>query len=149
MIDEDDNDFNDADWNDFRTQYPSRPFCLLIPVNVNYYAIGIPQAALSDPKFQVHNVTRDYGTTPGDDWFNLCALGSLRLSNVPFIGLFVDGSGSMDKSVVKNSYNDFLTSAQNANRTLCEVYNGNEDWISPFITTLTPASGSCTNPIPI
>ena len=105
--------------------------------------VGIPPAALADANFQVHNVIRDNGNSPPDDWFNKCGLGSLGSSNVPFVGLFVDISGSMTKTTVKNSYNKFLQDAASAGRRVCLVFNGSEDWITPFITTLTPNTGSC------
>jgi hypothetical protein len=65
---------------------------------------------------------------------------------VPFLALFVDTSGSMDKRTVKNSYNKFLDDAAAAGLTICAVDNIDENWIRPFFTTLTPNSGSCTNP---
>jgi hypothetical protein len=143
VIDEDDTDNNDVDWLEFRANYPDRPFCLLIPFDAGYNGVGIPSAASSDPKFQVHNVTRDEGQLPADDWFNLCGLGKLTLSSVRFVGLFVDESGSMDKRTVANSYSKFLADIEAANLKTCEVHNGQEDWITPFITTITPIGGQC------
>jgi hypothetical protein len=65
----------------------------------------------------------------------------------PFIALFVDTSGSMNKKTVKNSYNKFLDDPEAANLTIiCIVDNELENWIAPFITTLTPNSGSCIKP---
>jgi hypothetical protein len=142
IIDEDDNDNNDVDWLEFRANYPDRPFCLLIPYD-GHNGVGIPSAASSDPKFQVHNVTRDEGNLPADNWFNLCGLGKLTLSNVQFVGLFVDESGSMDKRTVANSYSKFLADIEAANLKTCEVHDGREDWITPFITTITPVGGQC------
>ena len=149
VIDEDDNKNNTADWLTFRKDYPDRPFCLLVPFNPSYHGVGIPPRALSDPKFQVYNVTRDEGSGPADNWFKLCGLEKVGSTNVRFLGLFVDGSSSMYKSTVKNSYNTFLANATAANLTICEVYNSREDWITPFITTLTPNGGKCSEPKPI
>eukprot|EP00804_Cyclotella_cryptica_P003324 CCRYP_012835-RE/>CCRYP_012835-RE protein AED:0.06 eAED:0.06 QI:569/1/1/1/0.71/0.5/8/453/755 len=146
VIDEDTEDYfdNSADWLDFRATYPDRPFCLLIPFNAQDSSrVGIPPEALSDPKFQVHNVTRDRGIAPADDWFTLCGLDKLGLSNVRFVGLFVDESGSMYKSTVENSYNKFLSDVSASNLKICEVRDGNEDWTTPFMTTLSPNGGTC------
>jgi hypothetical protein len=143
VIDEDNNDNNSADWLKFRAEYPDRPFCLLIPYPSKHGNVGIPSEALNDPKFQVHNVTRDEGRLEADDWFNKCGLGKLGSANVRFVALFVDGSSSMYKSTVENSYNKFLQDIADANMAKCEVYNGDEDWIAPFMTELSPTSGKC------
>jgi hypothetical protein len=143
VIDEDDNDYydNTADWIQFRADYRYRPFCLLIPYDPSSQ-VTIPSEALSDPRFQVHNVTRDEGSGTADDWFNICGLGKLTASNVRFLGLFVDESGSMTKSTVLNSYNKFIADVAAANIKICEVHDSNEDWTTPFMTTLTP-NGIC------
>jgi hypothetical protein len=148
VIDEDDNHIhnNTQNWMEFRAIYPDRPFCLLI-VEGNK-GIEVPSVALSDPKFKAFNVTADKGTGPADDWFDLCGLSKTYSSNVQFVGLFVDGSGSMSKGDVKNSYNQFLANTTAANLTVCEVYNKAEDWIDPFIIDLTP-NVNCQVPQPI
>jgi hypothetical protein len=144
VIDEDENDNNDVDWLEFRANYPDRPFCLLIPYDgYNRVGVGIPSAASNDPKFQVHNVTRDEGNLPADNWFDLCGLEKLTSSNVQFVGLFVDESGSMNKRTVANSYSKFLADIEAANLKTCEVHDWQEDWITPFITTITPVGGQC------
>lgn len=156
VIDEDDGGYcNHVKWAEFRATYPYRPFCLLVPeyeydddYGELYNDIGIPPNAYSDPLFQVHRVTRDEGNTTADNWFDLCGLGELGLANVPYIGLFVDGSGSMDKGTVANSYNKFLEDVAAAGGTICEVHNGDEEWIKPFLTALTPAGGQCDQPGP-
>jgi hypothetical protein len=163
VIDEDGGGYcNHVKWAEFRDAYPHRPFCLLVPENDDDYEynyldddeyfhkdIGIPPNAYDDPLFQVHYVTRDYGNTTADNWFDLCGLGELGPANVPYIGLFVDNSGgSMYKGTVENSYNKFLADVSEAGCTICEVHNGDEDWIKPFNTTLTPTSGQCVQPEP-
>ena len=132
-----------TDWNTFRTQYPDRPFCLLIPKQ-SYYYMNIPPDALADPTFQWHIVTRDGGTLPPDDWFTLCGLDILSSSNVDFIGLFVDISGSMDMTTVRNSYDKFILDIEGKGLDYCHLENGQEHSIEPFITELTPRSSSCT-----
>jgi hypothetical protein len=155
LIDEDNGGYcNHVKWAEFRDAYPHRPFCLLVPeyeYNDDEYVyndIGIPPNAYDDPLFQVHYVIRDEGNATADNWFDLCGLGELGSANVPFLGLFVDGSGSMDKSTVANSYNKFLADVAEAGDTICEVHNGDEDWIKPFMTTLTPTGGQCDEPKP-
>lgn len=64
--------------------------------------------------------------------------------------MFVDGSGSMYKTDVKNGYNKFLEDTGGNGFTVCEVYNGDENWILPFMTDLTPNSPSgCTPPVSV
>lgn len=153
VIDEDDGGYcTHVKWAEFRDTYPDRPFCLLIPFD-EYWGewdeIGIPQNVLDDPLFQVHNVSRDEGNTTADEWFEICGLGDLGSSNVPYVGLFVDGSGSMHKGTVENSYNKFLEDVSAAGLTICEVHNGSEEWIEPFLSTLTSNNGGqCTEPKP-
>jgi hypothetical protein len=126
VIDEDNGGYcNNVKWDEFRAAYPHRPFCLLVPYDGDG-EIGVPQNALSDLKFQVHYVTRDEGNTTADNWFELCGLGELGTANVPYLGLFIDGSGSMGKRTVELSYNKFLEDASAANFTICEVHNSDE-----------------------
>lgn len=74
----------------------------------------------------------------------------VSFSIIPSTGLFVDGSGSMTKSTVKNAYNKFIVDTNSSGFDICEVYNGNENWIAPFMTDLTPNSTSgCTPAVPI
>jgi hypothetical protein len=160
VIDEDDGGYcNHKKWDEFRDAYPHRPFGLLLPRNYYdddqydddfyYLDMGIPPNAYDDPLFQVHYVRRDYGYATADNWFDLCGLRELGPANVKYIGLFVDNSGgSMHKGNVENSYNKFLADVSEAGGTICEVHNGDEDWIKPFMTTLTPTSGQCVQPKP-
>ena len=147
VIDEDNNDKsgNARDWQKFRTKYPYRPFCLLIPQHPAYpessSRVGIPDELRTDSKFQAHNVTRDEGEMEADHWFKKCGLEKFGASNVDFVGLFVDESGSMTKSTVANSYNKFLQDLASANMKACEVNNTKEEWIDPFMIDLSPDSG--------
>ena len=74
-----------AAWLNFRNTWPSRPFCLLVPLGSSW-GVSIPPEALADPNFITQSVTRDDGYGPPSDWFNICGLGSLGSPNVPFIG---------------------------------------------------------------
>lgn len=96
-------------------------------------------------------MTRDWGRgPPPDDWLKKCGLDKVGPDGVQSIGLFVDQSGSMTKSTVKNSYNFFVENTKKAGLTVCEVTgNTKEEWIIPFVTTLTPNSGTCTSPTKI
>ena len=147
IIDESD-DYNSsaADWDAFRAAYPDRPFCLLVPSSNR--TVDIPPKALEDPNFQVYDVIKDEGTAAPDDWFQLCGLDEFGSATVPYVGMFVDRSGSMAKWEVKNSYNNFLADAQSANLTVCEVFGEDENWISPFLINLTPNVGECLEPVP-
>jgi hypothetical protein len=144
VIDEADGyDTATADWIEFRTKYPDRPFCLLIP-NSLWGEVNIPPEAFDDPKFTSwFKITRDEGTGTPHNWFNLCKskLEGFNSTNIKSIGLFVDQSGSMTKHNVQNSYNKLLQDAEDANITVCEVFNWDENWITPFNTELIP--GTC------
>lgn len=149
VIDEDSNDDNNADWKKFRDYYPHRPFCLIIPFEPAYCCVGLPDDAENDPYFQVHQVVRDRGNLPADDWFTLCGLDKIDSSNIQHIGLFVDVSGSMKKSTVKNSYNKFLEDVKTAGLSICEVYDEQEDWITPFNKNILPSNKECGTPKPV
>lgn len=84
-------------------------------------------------------VVRD-GSNPSvsSDWFDICNLNQLTPENVPFIGLFVDNSGSMRISTVGTSLALFESSAAEAGFTIRRVVNSAERWIDPFLTDLVP-----------
>ena len=65
-----------------------------------------------------------------------CGLDNLTPANVPFVGLFVDNSGSLTVPQVQASLTLFSQSAANAGLTIKNVTNPNENWILPFLTTL-------------
>jgi hypothetical protein len=72
------------------------------------------------------------------DWFDICGLDQLTPENVPFIGLFVDDSGSMRVSTVGTSLRQFEDAAAAAGFSIRRVVNGVERWIDPFLTDLVP-----------
>ncbi len=73
----------------FRTTWPSRPFCLLTPPQPGWY-VDIPAEALADPNFITQMVTRyPEDSTNTSDWFSICGLGSLGSPRVPFLGKFL------------------------------------------------------------
>lgn len=56
-----------------------------------------------------------------------------------FVGVFVDESGSMTRSTVAASLAKFEADLADAGLTISPVFNGRENWITPFTTTLAPA----------
>jgi hypothetical protein len=142
---------NTQEWLNFRTEYPDRPFCLLLPNRIDKKTVSIPVVALSDPNFQFHNITQVYST---ENWFSLCGFDKMNSSNVQSIGLFIDrytstSSLEMDKNTVAVSYKKFLADAARANIKVCEVYDRSKKWIKHFMNTLSPNMLSCTGPAPV
>jgi len=87
----------------------------------------------------VSNVARDNGFEASrSDWFEICRLDRFTASAIGFIGLFVDTSGSMTLNTVRASYNFFLSRVADSNNTVANVFNGQERFITPFLTTLVP-----------
>lgn len=93
-------------------------------------------------------VNRDGGNTALEsDYFNLCNLDRFVGGAVDFVGVFVDESGSMNRNTVAASLAKFEADLQAAGLSVSSVFNGAEDWITPFTTSLAPqpafiASGS-------
>lgn len=84
-------------------------------------------------------VNRDNGNAElASDWLNACQLGDLSPSSIQFVGLFVDTSGSMTLNTVRSSYDKFLVDLEAAGLTFAQVFNNQERWIDPFLTTLAP-----------
>jgi hypothetical protein len=147
VIDEADGyDSATADWNEFHKKYPDRPFCLLIPNKWWGDKVDVPDEAREDPKFTAwYKIARDEGTGTPSNWFELCKrkLEGFNSTNVRSIGLLVAQTGSMTKSTVEKSYNKLLQDAEDANITVCEVFNSDLNWITPFNTELIPNSETC------
>mmetsp|Transcript_21971 Transcript_21971/g.40974 ORF Transcript_21971/g.40974 Transcript_21971/m.40974 type:complete len:230 (-) Transcript_21971:240-929(-) len=138
----------DEAWDTFRTRFPDRPFCLLRPVNNEYLSdpyggFYLPPSFLNDPRVAFFNVSRDDegmdSFVPGpSDWFDLCGFSLYEGSDVAYIGKFLDVSGSMTLSTVAPSNDLFDASVANAGLEIREVFNSEENWIEPFLTTLVP-----------
>ena len=142
MIDEDSNISNEADlWSTFRQLYPSRPFCLLIPTPNANGQLDPPGNFKTDPNARYFtNVVRDNGSAQlASDWYTMCGLDIYAGTNtVKWVGLFIDNSGSMTEPEVRAS-RDLLVNKLNAiGVQIKTVVNGNENWITPFTTTLAP-----------
>jgi len=111
----------DSDWNNFRTNYPSRPFYLLQPVTRTRriddlkISVGVstttPVGSAPDYGLFYSEVNRDSGSvSSASDWFTICGLSTYPANTL--VSLFIDTSGSMTLSTVQASYNKFLTDCQ-------------------------------------
>ena len=103
----------DSDWNNFRTNYPSRPFYLLQPTTRRrqFDELKVPVGvSTTDPVGSAPNygllyseVNRDNeSVSSASDWFTICGLGTYPTNTL--VSLFIDTSGSMDLSTVQASY---------------------------------------------
>jgi len=146
VIDED-NGFAAADkwqqWEEFRTLYPRRPFCLLIPAPIPYLShqnVSIPENFIPDDlTISVFGIPRDHGVTSlANDWTVTCRLDGYNSANVGWVGLFIDVSGSMSESQVAASRDLFIDKLYGMGIEVKKVVNNDENWILPFMTTLAP-----------
>lgn len=119
----------ELEWNNFRTHYPNRRFCLLRPEeDLNGNDIKVP------PNFTGSfralgpiDVNRDRGDVDrASDWFILCSLEALRPGSV--VGLAIDNSGSMSPASVQASIDLFLLKANAAGLIVDYRLMPNENW---------------------
>ena len=119
----------ELEWNNFRTHYPNRRFCLLRPEEYqNGNDIKVP------PNFTGSfralgpiDVNRDNGDVDrASDWFTLCGLEALRPGSV--VGLAIDDSGSMSPASVQASIDLFLLKASAAGLIVDYRLMPNENW---------------------
>jgi Dictyostelium (slime mold) repeat len=147
VIDESDNFFDseiDTKWAAFRANFPDRFFCLLQPLEPSYSRIYFPTKPdfLSDPRVTFAQVKRDNGNAAlASDWLTACGYDDFSTNGIDFIGLFVDESGSMTRSTVQASLAKLDVDLAAAKLTYCSVFNGSEDWITPFDTALGTVGG--------
>ena len=147
VIDESDNFADtaiDSKWLSFRTNFPNRTFCLLQPTGITAGRLYKPETPdfLTDPRVIFATVNRDSGNPAlASDWLQACNLTDVALAGIDFVSLFVDESGSMTRATVQASLNKFLADLTAARLTYCSVYDGSEDWISPFNTALGSVGG--------
>jgi len=125
-------------WRDFRAEYPTRPFCLLVPNKKG--EMRVPRDFLTDSRTTVrYQVTRDNGAVAkADDWAELCGLQNYTKANVKFVGLFIDDSGSLKEKQVAASRDMFYKNMQSRGIEVRKVVNTHENWMKPFMTTLVP-----------
>lgn len=94
-----------------------------------------PESASDGFTFGPVLVTRDGGITENaTDYYELCNIDSLPENSK--IALFIDNSGSMTTSTIQASYDLLVSKLNEKNITIITVENGNEDWITPFLTEL-------------
>lgn len=145
VIDEDES-FGDQKqtWAEFRSLYPERPFCLLVPTPDPSYIrnVSIPNNFKSDKNVVYEfGIPRDNGDVSlASDWVSKCRLDRYTSANVGWVGLFVDTSGSMDESEIIASRDVFIKKLKAMNIQVHEVTNKEENWIEPFMTTLAPTT---------
>lgn len=133
VIDETDNVGNatlTASWNSFRSQYPSRPFFLLVPFD-GINRPFVPAAMQADQLTTVVDVVRDNGSGVGSNWYSICQLDAAYAGANIF--LFIDVSGSMTIATVQNSYNTFKATVEASDAVVKSVTSTNENYIDPFI----------------
>ena len=130
----------DLDWNNFRANYPSRPFYLLEPVasggEIKNNDLRIPDGVSTTDPVGVapdyglfySEVNRDNGDVSSEsDWFTICGLSTYPANTL--VSLFIDTSGSMTLETVQASYNKFLADCQANNIVIAgNSFNGNERW---------------------
>eukprot|EP00977_Amphora_coffeiformis_P017970 scaffold6061_cov156-Amphora_coffeaeformis.AAC.8 len=124
-------------WTQLRAEFPKRPFCLLQPYRGDALVVYAPPALLSDPATIFVNVTRDENNASlASDWYEICDIETSKKNGLSRVALFVDNSGSMTTSTVQASFDLFLQRLAENNLVDIEgVYNNNQDYISPCLTT--------------
>lgn len=84
----------DAKWEEFRKQWPSRPFSLLQPL-IPYPGprpLHISEAFYADPKTTFRIVNRDNGDIDkASDWFEICELEHVAEAGMNFLFYAIDG----------------------------------------------------------
>ncbi len=94
-----------------------------------------PESAADGFTFGPILVTRDGGNAANaTDYYKLCNIDSLPENSK--IALFIDNSGSMTTDTVRASYDLLVSKLNEKNITIITVENGDEDWITPFLTEL-------------
>lgn len=128
----------ESNWEQFRAEYPGRPFCLLQPEPNGKSDLKIPPAFEADVLATYATVTRDYGDTAPEritDWFDLCGLDLSKQLGIDKVAVFIDNSGSLRTSHVQASYDFFLGRLADEDVELVKgIENSSENWIIPFLT---------------
>ena len=133
------------DFNDFRANYPSRPFYLLQPIGTNISGQGknndksdvlIPASVIDDNPVGIgttyglfySEVNRDNGSpAAASDWFTICGLSTYPANTL--VSLFIDTSGSMTLGTVQASYDKFLQDCENNSIVIAgNSFNQGERW---------------------
>ena len=103
-------------------------------VTINDTSVNIGQNA-NGLTFGPVQVNRDVGVVANaSDWYTICGIDNLPEGSK--IAMFIDNSGSMTTATIQASYNLLVSKLSAKNITIITVENGNEDWITPFLTDL-------------
>ena len=103
-------------------------------VTINDTSVNIGQNA-NGLTFGPVQVNRDAGVVANaSDWYAICGIDNLPEGSK--IAMFIDNSGSMTTATIQASYNLLVSKLSAKNITIITVENGNEDWITPFLTDL-------------
>ena len=103
-------------------------------VYINDTSLNVGQNA-NGLTFGPVQVNRDNGNSAlASDWYTICGIDNLPDGSK--IALFIDNSGSMTTTTIQASYNLLVSKLAAKNITIITVENGNEDWITPFLTDL-------------
>ena len=103
-------------------------------VYINDTSLNVGQNA-NGLTFGPVQVNRDGGNTAlASDWYTICGIDNLPEGSK--IALFIDNSGSMTTATIQASYNLLVSKLAAKNISIITVENGNEDWITPFLTDL-------------
>eukprot|EP00986_Skeletonema_menzelii_P011448 scaffold5903_cov81-Skeletonema_menzelii.AAC.4 len=153
VIDEWDNRDFSAEWANFRTQYPKRPFCLLVPYSsYSNGKIRLPDGfdgdTVNNPdgidRTTYAHVNRDESvTSQASDWFQICGLSKYEAAtDFNFIGAFIDVSTSLTFDTVYASAALFARKLRCAGLSTDYVFNAHERWLDPFFVSLKPPEGT-------
>ena len=146
LIDENDGQTQadlDTDWTNFRNAWPDRPFHLLHVKNgagTGWGTLTTPTGAVQGTDYYYYQIERDPATpltsySGSYDWFTLTGLNTLPSGAT--VALFIDDSGSMNVADVQDQLDEFEADCTAANITIIRLYNTSEQYVEPFITTLT------------
>lgn len=103
-------------------------------VYINDTSLSVGQSS-NGITFGPVQVNRDGGNAAlASDWYTICGIDNLPEGSK--IALFIDNSGSMTTATIQASYNLLVSNLAAKNITIIAVENGNEDWITPFLTDL-------------
>jgi len=103
-------------------------------VYINDTSLNVGQSS-NGLTFGPVQVNRDGGNTAlASDWYTICGIDNLPEGSK--IALFIDNSGSMTTATIQASYNLLVSKLAAKNISIITVENGNEDWITPFLTDL-------------
>lgn len=131
-------------WSNFRREYPHRLFCLVVPTEGCCGTLNPPSNFMSEVAegsgrtTLVKHIARDNGNPSlATNLYEACRLNLAGgPDNVPFVGVFVDNSGSMYAEDVRATVDLLDEMLSDLGMTKRTIVNSNENWIDPFRTDL-------------